>query len=94
MEMIKNEKQELQKRIQGLNEYMLSDTDKKLLMLNISSDYTYNKAIALINRNNTETNWYGIDNENCFKTWDEAEAFLDVICLARNTNFNDKNYER
>lgn len=82
------------KRIQGLNEYMLSDTDKKLLMLNISSDYTYNKAIALINRNNTETNWYGIDNENCFKTWDEAEAFLDVICLARNTNFNDKNYER
>lgn len=50
-------KQELQKRIQGLNEYMLSDTDKKLLMLNISSDYTYNKAIALINRNNTETNW-------------------------------------
>ena len=87
-------KQELQKKIQGLNEYMLSDTDKKLLMLNISSDYTYNKAIALINRNNTETNWYGIDNENCFKTWDEAEAFLDVICLARNTNFNDKNYER
>ncbi len=24
------------KRIQGLNEYMLSDTDKKLLMLSIS----------------------------------------------------------
>lgn len=87
-------KQELQKRIQGLNEYMLCDTDKKLLMLSISSDYTYNKAIALINRNNNETNWYGIDNKNCFKTWDEVEAFLDGICLARNTNFNDKDYER
>lgn len=69
---------------------MLSDTDKKLLMLSISSDYTYNKAIALINKNNNETSWYGIDNKNCFKTWNEAKAFLDGICLTRNTNFNDK----
>ncbi len=38
-------KYELQKRIDGLNKYMLSDSDKKLLMLSISSDYTYNKAM-------------------------------------------------
>ena len=31
-------KKELEKRIQGLNQYMLSDTDKQLLMLSISSD--------------------------------------------------------
>ena len=41
-------KKELQKRIQGLNKYMLSDTDKQLILLNISNVYTYNKAIALI----------------------------------------------
>ena len=29
-------KYELQKRIDGLNEYMLSDSDKKLLILSIS----------------------------------------------------------
>ena len=46
-------KYELQKRIDGLNEYMLSDSDKKLLMLSISSDYTYNKAIALIKKEHT-----------------------------------------
>ncbi len=63
-------------------------------MLNISSDYTYNKAIALINRNNTETNWYGIDNKNCFKTWNEAEIFLDGLCLGKNTKFNNNEYER
>ena len=68
-------KQELQKRIQGLNEYMLSDTDKKLLMLNISSDYTYNKAIALINRNNTETNWYGIEMRIVLKLGTKQKLF-------------------
>lgn len=87
-------KKELEKRIQGLNEYMLSDTDKKLLMLSISNVYTYNKAIALINKNNNETNWYGIDNKNCFKTWNEADAFLDGLCLGKNTKFNYNEYER
>ena len=32
-------KKELEKRIQGLNEYMLSDNKKKLLMLSISSTF-------------------------------------------------------
>ena len=43
-------KKELQKRILGLNKYMLSDTDKQLILLNISNVYTYNKAIALIDK--------------------------------------------
>ena len=82
-------KYELQKRIDGLNEYMLSDSDKKLLMLSISSDYTYNKAIALVNKKHTNKDWYSVDYKNCFKTWNEAEAFIDGLCLAKNTNFND-----
>ncbi|MBS5863808.1 MAG: hypothetical protein KIC54_03865 [Clostridium sp.] len=82
-------KKELEKRIEGLNEYMLSDTDKKLLMLSISSDYTYNKAIALINKDSKEKDWYSVEYKNCFKTWNEAEAFLDGLCLAKNTNFNE-----
>ncbi len=31
---------------------MLSDSDKQLLLLTISSDYTYNKAIAIVDKNN------------------------------------------
>lgn len=82
-------KKELEKRIEGLNEYMLSDTDKRLLMLSISNDYTYNKAIALINKDNKDKDWYSVGSKNCFKTWNEAEAFLDGLCLAKNTNFNE-----
>ena len=67
-------KKELEKRIQGLNQYMLSDTDKQLLMLSISSDYTYNKAIALINKDSKERDWYSVDSKNCFKTWNEADS--------------------
>lgn len=87
-------KYELQKRIDGLNEYMLSDSNKKLLMLSISSDYIYNKAIALVNKEHTNKDWYSVDNKNCFKTWNEVEAFIDGLCLAKNTNFNDNDYER
>ena len=83
-------KKELEKRIQGLNKYMLSDTNKKLLMLSISSDYTYNKAIALIDKDCQDKNWYSIDKKNCFRTWNEAEAFLDGLCLAKNTKFKDE----
>ena len=87
-------KKDIENRIKGLNEYMLSDSDKKLLMLKISSDYTYNKAIALIDKENINNDWYSVDYKNCFKTWDEAEAFLDGLCLAKNTRFNDNDYER
>lgn len=87
-------KKDIENRINGLNEYMLSDSDKKLIMLKISSDYTYNKAIALVDKEHTNKDWYSVDYKNCFKTWDEAEAFLDGLCLAKNTRFNNNDYER
>ena len=87
-------KKDIENRINGLNEYMLSDSNKKLIILRISSDYTYNKAIALVNKKHTNKEWYSVDYKNCFKTWNEAEAFLDGLCLAKNTRFNDNDYER
>ncbi len=87
-------KKDIENRINGLNEYMLSDSDKKLIMLKISSDYTYNKAIALVDKEHTNKDWYSVDYKNCFKTCGEAEAFLDGLCLAKNTRFNDNDYER
>lgn len=87
-------KKDIENRINGLNEYMLSDSAKKLIMLRISSDYTYNKAIALVDKEHTNKDWYSVDYKNCFKTWDEAEAFLDGLCLAKNTQFNNNDYER
>ena len=83
-------KLEIQKRIDGLNEYMLSDSDKKLLLLKISSDYTYNKAIAIVNKKHSNKDWYSIDNKNCFKTWDEIDAFIDGLCRGKNTNFGNE----
>lgn len=87
-------KKDIENRINGLNEYMLFDSDKKLIMLKISSDYTYNKAIALVDKEHTNKDWYLVDYKNCFKTWGETEAFLDGLCLAKNTRFNDNDYER
>lgn len=87
-------KNEIEKRIQGLNKYMLSNTNKKLLLLRNSNIYTYNKAIALIDRDITISDWYSTDYKNCFKTWNEAEAFLDGLCLAKNTNFHDNEVEK
>lgn len=80
-------KTDIQNRINGLNEYMLSNTNKELLLLKISNDYTYNKAIAIIPRDTLRKDWYSIDNKNCFKTWNEVEAFIEGICVAKNTNF-------
>ena len=80
-------KTDIQKRINGLNEFMLSNSRKELLLLKISNDYTYNKAVALINKNTKNKDWYSIDNKTCFKTWNEVDAFIDGICLAKNTDF-------
>lgn len=80
-------KTDIQKRINGLNEFMLSNSTKELLLLKISNDYTYNKAVALINKNTPNKDWYSIDNKTCFKTWNEVDAFIDGICLAKNTDF-------
>lgn len=80
-------KTDIQKRINGLNGFMLSNSTKELLLLKISNDYTYNKAVALINKNTKNKDWYSIDNKTCFKTWNEVDAFIDGICLAKNTDF-------
>ena len=87
-------KSDVKKRIKGLNEFMLSDSNKELLLLKISSDYTYNKAIALINKNCKNKDWYSVDDKNCFKTWSEIDAFIDGICKAKNTNFYENEPER
>ncbi len=84
-------KTKIQKRINGLNEYMLSDSDKKILLLTTSSIYTYNKAIAIVDKNDlNKKDWYSIDNKNCFKSWSEIEAFIEGLCLAKNTEFEEK----
>lgn len=80
-------KTEIRQRINGLNEYMLSNSDKKLLLLTISSDYTYNKAIAIVDKNYNNTDWYATDDKTCYKTWQEIEAYIDGICKGKNTSF-------
>lgn len=80
-------KADIQTRINGLNKYMLSDSTKELLLLKTSNIYTYNKAIAIVNKNEDKKDLYSVDNKSCFKTWDEIEAFIDGLCLGKNTNF-------
>ena len=77
---------EIKKRIFGLNNYMLSNSDKELLLLRNSSIYTYNKAIAVVNKN--------CKDKNCFKTWAEIDAFIDGLCKGKNTNFYENTKER
>ena len=80
-------KADIIKRINGLNEFMLSKSNKQLLLLNISSIYTYNKAVAIVDRNTKEKDWFSVDNKSCFKTWYEIEAFIDGLCVGKNTDF-------
>ena len=87
-------KTEIEQRINGLNEYMLENSDKELLLLKLSSDYTYIKAIAIVEKTAKRKDWYSVDDKNCFKTWDEVEAFIDGICKGKNTNFNYSHEER
>lgn len=87
-------KSDVIKRVMGLNEHMLSDSDKQLLILSISRDYTYNKAIAIVNREHKSQDWYSVDDKNCFKTWAEIDAFIDGICKGKNTNFKEYQKER
>lgn len=83
-------KSEIEKRVNGLNEYMLSNSEKELLLLKNSNDYTYNKGIAIIDKNTKDKSWYAVDRKNCYKTWAEIEAFIDGLCLAKNTNFAER----
>ena len=84
---MKLNRKDIEIRISGLNEYMLSNTNLELALLKISSDYYYNKAIALVKKGERK-DWYSISHKNCFKNWNEADIFLDGFCLARNTNFD------
>lgn len=84
-------KTEIMQRVNGLNEYMLSDSPKELLLLKNSNDYTYNKGIALIEKNTKDKSWYAVDRKNCYKTWAEIEAFIDGLCLGKNTDFAEQN---
>lgn len=84
---------EIENRIKCLNEGLFLDSPLELITLKTSSDYTYNKAIALVEKNSNKKCWYSVNYKNCFKTWNEADIFLDGFCLARNTDF-DKLHER
>lgn len=86
-------KTDINSRVNGLNEYMLSNGDKQLLLLTTSSIYTYNKALAIIEKSTVRKDWYSIDNKNCFKTWNEVEVFLDGLCLGKNTDFHKHKQE-
>lgn len=89
-------KSEIEKRINGLNQYALSNTDKELLLLTISNDYTYNKAIALIDKDTKYKDWYGINSadKHCYKTMAEIEAFIDGLCIGKNTDFTEHEHIR
>ncbi len=87
-------KSDIIKRINGLNEYMLGDSEKELLLLKISNDYIYNKAVAVINKNTKRKDWYSIDDKSCFKTWAEIEAFIDGLCKGKSTDFYNHELER
>ena len=83
-------KDNIKKRIDGLNEYMLSDSNLQLLLLKISNDYTYNKAIALVDKNCKNKDWYSIDDKNCFKTWDEIDALQTAYVKEKILTLKDK----
>ena len=75
------------KRINGLNEFMLSNSNKQILLLKIPNIYTCNKAIAIVDRVTKERDLFSVDNKSCFRTWDEIEAFIDGLCVGKNTDF-------
>lgn len=81
---------EIEQRIKCLNECTFLESPFELISLKISSDYTYNKAIALVEKQSQQKDWYSISYKNCFKTWNDADIFLDGFCLAKNTNFNER----
>ena len=83
-------KQEIQEWINSINANLLSNCNQKLEILSTSSDYTYNKAVALIGKNNQNKGWYGTSYKNCYKTWAEIEAFIDGFCKCKNAEFNER----
>ena len=51
-------KQEIQEWINCINTELLGNSDKQLEVLKTSTDYTYNKAIALTDKSNSNKGWH------------------------------------
>ena len=71
---------DIERRIEGLNEVFLDETTKKFILLKISSDYTYNKAIAIVD--NTSIMLSIITDDNiCAVYVNTQSAFIkDSLC--------------
>lgn len=76
---------EIENRVKCLNLELFDDTSLELLVLKTSSDYTYNKALAVVEKNSLRKDWYSVSYKNCFKTWNDADIFLDGFCLGKNS---------
>lgn len=76
---------EIENRVKCLNVELLDDSSLELLVLKTSSDYTYNKALAVVEKNALRKDWYSVSYKNCFKTWNDADIFLDGFCLGKNS---------
>lgn len=81
-------KSEIEKRIDGINKYILNNSNKKIILL-LKNKAVYNKAISLIDKENESNDWNSNLKKSCFKTWDEIEAFLDGLCMGKNLDFDD-----
>ena len=82
-------KKDLELRVKYLNNDILVDSPLEIILLKTSSDYTYNKAIALVEKESQRKDWYSISYKNCFKTWNDADIFLDGFCLGKNVNLEE-----
>ena len=82
-------KKDLELRVKYLNNDILVDSPLEIIILKTSSDYTYNKAIALVEKESQRKDWYSISYKNCFKTWNDADIFLDGFCLGKNVNLEE-----
>ena len=52
---------EIEYRIKCLNDEMFLDSPLELITLRTSTDYTYNKAIALVDKNSNKQCWYSVN---------------------------------
>lgn len=82
-------KREIDEWIECINKELLGECNQKLEILKTSSDYTYNKAITLTEKNAPNKGWYGTSYKNCYRTWAEVEAFIEGFCKCKNANFNE-----
>ena len=75
------------KRINGLNEFMLSNSNKQILLLKIPNIYTCNKAIAIVDRDTKERDWFSEANQNCTRNGDVIEETIEEHSVSKNTEY-------